>query len=73
MRYLDLAVGDGVDGNVEPVEDGDKVTIYYTSRLWGYNGMAGGLRGVERTREGEGRGRNMSLPPVDAHCARDTD
>lgn len=39
MRYLDLAVGDGVDGNVEPVEDGDKVTIYYTSRLWGYNGI----------------------------------
>lgn len=39
MRYLDLAVGDGVGGDEEPVQDGDKVTIYFTSRLWGYNGI----------------------------------
>lgn len=40
MRYLDLAIGDAADGTVEPVQDGDKVTIFFTSRLWGYNGMA---------------------------------
>lgn len=44
MRYLDLAVGDDAVGNVEPVQDGDRVTIFFTSRLWGYNGMAGGAK-----------------------------
>lgn len=52
MRYLDLAVGDGVGGDEEPVQDGDKVTIYFTSRLWGYNGMAGGTSGWSRRKRG---------------------
>lgn len=61
MRYLDLSVGDGVDGNVEPVQDGDKVTIYFTSRLWGYNGTSPGTSSaVECLREGGGRRRSVT-------------
>ena len=42
MRYLDLSLGEGADEELLPLVDGDRVTIYFTSRLWGYNGTGGG-------------------------------
>ncbi|OSX80886.1 hypothetical protein BU14_0031s0058 [Porphyra umbilicalis] len=39
MRYLDLSLGEGADEELLPLVDGDRVTIYFTSRLWGYNGI----------------------------------